>query len=361
MKRDYGDMYQYILESKKAVRNIISNHEEIFHDAIEYFFNGNYEQIYVIGSGTSYHAALAAKNLMEKVLQMKVFASYPIVFKDERIFNKNTLVMGLSHAGMSASTIAGLDKAKANGFGTIAMTAEKGRPVEHHGDVKLYVDIGEEKAGPKTKGYIGSIVTFMILALKVALRQEKITQDEVDDYLRRMQASADAIPDIAEATSKWYLQNRNDLMKCRRLYVIGYDNCLADMMEGTLKICEAVRYSVQGFELEEFMHGIYHCIDEDTYMLYVCSKGQYYDRILRLKRYFEEERHSHNFLITHENTNNSKDLVFPFTDDQEFAVLQYIVPMQVLARKLSLDLVIDCNIPSDPQFHFKMNSYLKEG
>ena len=71
MKRDYGDMYQYILESKKAVRNIISNHEEIFHDAIEYFFNGNYEQIYVIGSGTSYHAALAAKNLMEKVLQMK--------------------------------------------------------------------------------------------------------------------------------------------------------------------------------------------------------------------------------------------------------------------------------------------------
>ena len=142
MKRDYGDMYQYILESKKAVRNIISNHEEIFHDAIEYFFNGNYEQIYVIGSGTSYHAALAAKNLMEKVLQMKVFASYPIVFKDERIFNKNTLVMGLSHAGMSASTIAGLDKAKANGFASIAKTAEKGRPVEHHGDVKLYVDIG---------------------------------------------------------------------------------------------------------------------------------------------------------------------------------------------------------------------------
>lgn len=52
------------------------------------------------------------------------------------------------------------------------------------------------------------------------------------------------------------------------------------------------------------------------------QRVQYYDRILRLKRYFEEERHSHNFLITHENTNNSKDLVFPFTDDQEFAVLR---------------------------------------
>lgn len=115
MKRDYGDMYQYILESKKRLEILFLTMKKSSW-CYWILFNGNYEQIYVIGSGTSYHAALAAKNLMEKVLQMKVFASYPIVFKDERIFNKNTLVMGLSHAGMSASTIAGLDKAKANGL-----------------------------------------------------------------------------------------------------------------------------------------------------------------------------------------------------------------------------------------------------
>jgi len=72
MKRDYGDMYQYILESKKAVRNIISNHEEIFHDAIEYFFNGNYEQIYVIGSGTSYHAEKGILYLKMKEFSTKI-------------------------------------------------------------------------------------------------------------------------------------------------------------------------------------------------------------------------------------------------------------------------------------------------
>ena len=66
-------------------------------------------------------------------------------------------------------------------------------------------------------------------------------------------------------------------------------------------------------------------------------------------------------MITHENTNNQKDLVFTFTDDQEFVVLQFIVTIQVLARKLALDLGSDGNIPSDPQFHVKMKSYLKEG
>ena len=43
------------------------------------------------------------------------------------------------------------------------------------------------------------------------------------------------------------------------------------MLEGTLKISESVRYSTQCYELEEFMHGIYHCIDQDTYMFYLGS------------------------------------------------------------------------------------------
>lgn len=359
MRHAKGDMYEYILESKEAVRNIVFNHESIFKNAVSYFLKNEIEQIYIIGSGTSYHSAVAAKPLIEKVLQMKVFVSYPTVFKDELIFNPKTLVIGISHAGMSASTISGLDKARNIGLSTISITAERGAPVVQHSEANIYIEIGEENAGPKTKGYIGSIVTLMIFGLKAALEKGKITLNEFDDYLKRIMVSSDAIPEIAEATSKWYIKNKEELSACRRIYIIGYDNCLSDMLEGTLKVCEAVRYSVQGFELEEFMHGIYHCIDKDTYMFYICSKGQYFERIKTLKKYFESERTEHNFLITHEETENKKDVVFSFTDDFEFAVLQYIVPLQVLARKLSLDLGIDCNISSDPQFHFKMKSYLK--
>lgn len=82
------------------------------------------------------------------------------------------------------------------------------------------------------------------------------------------------------------------------------------MLEGTLKISESVRYSTQCYELEEFMHGIYHCIDQDTYMFYLGSGGQYFNRAIQLKRYFEEERNAHCFLISNEN-NNKKDFYFP--------------------------------------------------
>lgn len=358
MNQNHGDMYEYILESREAAQHIVEYQEEIFKNVEEYMQKHTYKQLYVIGSGTSYHAALAAKPFMEKVLGIKVFVSYPILFKDEIIFEKDTLVIGISHAGKSASTIQGLRKARKQGFPTIAMSAEKDTPIYENADTGLEIAIGLETAGPKTKGFIGSIVTLMLFAMRQGLQTGKIDKETFTSYTKRMLENTDQIPAIAEAATLWYEKNKEEWKSCRRLYIIGYDHCLAAMMEGTLKILEAVRYSVQGYELEEFMHGIYHAIDSDTYMLYIGAAGQYYERIQRLQNYFATERTNHNFMITSQNTKNPKDMVYPFTDDPDFAVLQYIIPMQVLARKLSLDLGIDCNIPSDPLFHKKMASYI---
>ena len=121
---------------------------------------------------------------------------------------------------------------------------------------------------------------------------------------------------------------------------------------------EAVRYSVTGYELEEFMHGIYHAIDQDTYIIYLGSKGKHFERMVRMMKYFAEERGAHNYMITsNPDIEEGKNFVYPFVNSEYFASMEYVVPMQVLARKLSLDLGIDCNIPSDPQFHKKMGSY----
>ena len=72
-----------------------------------------------------------------------------------------------------------------------------------------------------------------------------------------------------------YRENAENLKKCRRLIVLGYESCMSAMLEGTLKILEAVRYSVVGYEMEEFMHGVYHSIDQDTYLLYLGCPGKH--------------------------------------------------------------------------------------
>lgn len=354
------DMYEYIKESKDAVRNILAKQDDIFQEALDYYFSKQIEQIYVVGSGTSYHASLAAAEIMEKVLNIRVASCYPMAFKDsELITNKHTLVIGISHAGRSTSTIMALDKARELGLATIASTAEYEKPLVEHADASMYIEIGPEYAGPKTKGFIGSIATLVIFACKIALRKGTLSQEAYEDYMKRMLETTDQIPAIAEASTAWYEANKEELKQCRRMIIIGYQNCRAAMLEGTLKILEAVRYSVTGYELEEFMHGVYHSIQEDTYMLYIGSQGQYYDRMLHMKQYFEQERTEHNFIFTSDEKQKDamKNFVFPFKNDPYFATMEYIVPLQVIARKLSLDLGIDCNLSSDPDFHKKMGSY----
>lgn len=353
------DMYDYIIESKAAVQNIVAHHSSIFKDAIEYCKDSEIEQIYIVGSGTSYHAALCARSVLEKELKIKVNASYPIRFKDdELITSKNTLVIGISHAGRSSSTIMALDKARELGLKTIAMTAERNRPINEHADQTVYIEIGPEYAGPKTKGFIGSIATIVMFGLKLGVKKGWINEAKQDELISRMLKTTNNIPEIAEKAWEFYKANKEELMKSRRMIVVGYENCLGAMMEGTLKISEAVRYSVVGYEMEEFMHGIYHGIDENTYMIYLASQGQYLDRCIRMRDYFAKERHNHNYMITSENSlEGGTNFVYPFVNDPYFEAMEYVVPLQVIARKLSLDLGIDCNLSSDPDFHRKMASY----
>ena len=353
------DMYDYILESKEAVRNIVAKQDEIFADALAYCEGKKIEQIYLLGSGTSYHAAVSAKKVMEDTLGVKVFHMYPMEFVDnEKVFNPNTLVIGVSQAGRSTSTLQAIEKAKAQGLMTMSVTAKPDVPVAQAADCNVLLAIGEELAGPKTKGYEGSIATLALLGLKLAVKAGKITESRQDELIDEMVRTSDQIPDIAAKAWEWYKSNSEDLKKCRRFIVLGYESCMGAMLEGTLKILEAVRYSVTGYELEEFMHGIYHAIDQDTYLIYLGSQGKHFERMERMMKYFADERGAHNYMITSERSvDDPGAFVYPFVNSEYFASMEYVVPMQVLARKLSLDLGIDCNIPSDPLFHKKMGSY----
>lgn len=357
---DYSwDMYNYILESKDAVRNIVKNQNEIFKQALDYCENKKIEQIYILGSGTSYHASYAAKKVVEDVLGIKVFVMYPIEFVDnERVFNKNTLVIGISHAGRSSSTIRALDKARELGLYTIASTAEKDRPIVEHGDVSMFIEIGDEFAGPKTKGFIGSIATVALFGMKLAVQQGKITEEEKEKITDEMIKTSDNIPDIAEKAWNWYKDNKEELLQSRRIIILGYDSVMGAMLEGTLKVLEAVRFSVVGYELEEFMHGVYHSIDDKTYMIALAPEGKDYPRLLHMFDYFETNRHAKCYIVTKDETQKKKEnFVYPFEDNKYFATMEYVVPLQVFARKMSLDLGIDCNLSEDPNFHKNMGSY----
>ena len=113
----HSNMYNYICETPVVLRSIIKDRREITKEFVDFYKDKNIEQIYILGSGTSYHAGLNAKNFLEELLNMKVIVMYPTQFeRGEKVFNTNTLVIGMSQGGQSLSAVAGLDSATEKGW-----------------------------------------------------------------------------------------------------------------------------------------------------------------------------------------------------------------------------------------------------
>ena len=357
-------MYSYICETPEVLRNIICNRKEITEQFTAYAKDKDIQQIYVLGSGTSYHAGLSAKNYLEELLGMKVFCMYPTQFEhSEKVFNKHTLVIGMSQGGQSLSTVAGLDAARKQGLYTAAVSENPSALIFEHADTRTLIQVGNEQCGAKTKGYAGTTVTLMMMLTELALEKGIVSKEKAEAYFERMYRVIDNLGNVTKAAVEWYGRIRDEFLPAKRIIVVGYDGMYADVLEGALKILETVRQGVTGYDIEEFFHGIYNSVTESTHIFYLASKGDYKPRTLRLIEVLKEWT-PHNYLIGSPEgivEQNSKNLICNFVEDPLFSSWEYIIPMQIVACLAPQDLGINPDIPKDPLFHTKVGSKILDG
>ncbi len=351
-------MLEYIYETPKVLKNILEKRKNITEQFTNEFQARNINKIQIIGSGTSFHGGYATRGFLEKLLGIPVDAFYPIPFKDSRtVLDEKTMVIGISQGGKSLSTVAGIDYAKSKGCYTVAITAnDDGTRLSEHCDMTILLSCGSEYTGPKTKGYQATLLILVLLGIELALRQGKINDCEYNKIINRLKITITNQNDIIRLSENWYKTNKDELVKSRRMIIIGYESNYGTALEGRLKIQETVRYGVESYELEEFMHGIYNSINEDVFIIYLASAGNYKSRITKLKEFLSNYT-KHNFIIGDLKTKNDpKVLDISFVDDPDFSIFEYILPLQCIAYYLSKDLGINPNIPKIENFHSLMES-----
>lgn len=357
-------MYEYICETPLVLTDIIKRRKEITKEFVNFYQGKKIEQVYVIGSGTSYHAGLSAKAYLEEILNMKVFNNYPTQFeRNEKIFNKNTLVIGISQGGQSLSTVAGLDSARSRGLYTAAISENPRALIFEHADMGIRLEVGNEKCGAKTKGYAGTTVTLMMMLTELAIAKGLLTEEAAQGYFERMFRVIDNMKQVTEKATEWYQRIKEEFLPAKRIIVVGYDGMYADVLEGALKILETVRQGVAGYDIEEFFHGIYNSINEDAHIFYLASKGDYKPRTVRLIQILREWT-PHNYMIASSEgleETSSKDLICEFVEDNLFSPWEYIIPLQVVACFAPQDLGINPDIPKDPEFHKRVGSKIPDG
>jgi len=318
------------------------------------------DEIFLAGSGSSFHSAAAAAGILQKLLGIRVFSVYPVPFLSElNMIRDHALMVGISQQGTSTAVIRAIDQMRASGRTAISMTGEYDTEITRHGDANIYVECGYEDAGATTKGYTATVLTLILFGLHLAVNTGKLQPEEYREYQQRIRNVITNMPAVLDQSADWCKETAEQLKKTRELIIIAGGNQKAALLEGVLKFSETCRFPVRGYEAEEFMHGMYNAVNRETEFLYLFPSGtEEKQSMMRLYQYYHKQGNLQYGINT--DSQFAGGLQTCFINDPDFSSLEYILPLQMLFVMTSRARGIDLNIPRDPDFHKCMGSKLEE-
>ncbi|HCI6933927.1 TPA: SIS domain-containing protein, partial [Klebsiella quasipneumoniae subsp. quasipneumoniae] len=248
----------YMNETPARLLAMLTQTREDLWQAAKALADRGISRIILTGSGTSYHGALTARSFMQQWCGIPVDVYWPFLLDETALsLSDKALVIGISQGGGSLSTLAAMERARAAGHLTASMAGEAPAAIDQAADLILTVPCGEERAGAKTKGYHCTILNLILLALAVASRQQRLSDEERKALLVRMERTFNHLPTLIEASQAWVLNHARPLIDSADIRLTGPAGLFGTVQEGALKMLETLRCPVAGYEFEEFIHGIY--------------------------------------------------------------------------------------------------------
>ena len=160
------------------------------------------DRVYIIGCGTSYHAGLIAKNLIEAWARIPTEVEVASEFRYRNpIITPTTLVVAVSQSGETADTLAAIRDARIKGAKVFGITNVIGSPVARESDGVIYTKANKEIAVASTKSFIGQVVSLTLLAMLLGRVKGKLTLNMIRMLFTELADTADQIEAILDDTS----------------------------------------------------------------------------------------------------------------------------------------------------------------
>lgn len=323
--------------------NIVLNEVKLTKDSLK-----NLHRIQIIACGTSLHAAMCGKYLIENFcgIPVDVEASSEYIYR-KTVTDKHTLVIGVSQSGETADTLTAIKQSKEKGSHILIITNRPDSAMARLADSLISVNAGIEVSVAATKSYIAQLMAFYLLALYMAEVKESVDKD----VLTSLKAEMMLLPQKLERI----LSNTEDIQKCARAYAgtkdfiyiargINYPTAL----EGALKLKEISYINATGYPAGELKHGPIAMLDETMPVLSILMNGLVYDKILSNS---EEAKARNAKMIALTNSKDEKlndlfDHVIRVPDVQElFSPIIAAVPLQLIAYYIAEFLGKDVDQP----------------
>lgn len=297
------------------------------------------KRIIIVACGTSWHAGLIGKQIIESLCRIPVEVEYASEFRYRNpVVTDNDVVIAISQSGETADTLAAVKLAKQHGAFIYGICNAIGSSIPRATDTGSYIHVGPEIGVASTKAFTGQVIVLTMLAL--ALAKEKHTIDE--DVYTKIVKGLSNIPEKMEETLK--LNDRISRLSriftyARNFLYLGRGYSYPVALEGALKLKEISYIHAEGYPAAEMKHGPIALIDSDMPVVVIATRNAMYEKVLSNLQEIKARKGTVIALVSKGDETISKiaDEVIELPDTEEcLEPLLATIPLQLLAYHIAV-------------------------
>src|ERR1700730_9536092 len=236
----------------------------------------NFTNIRIVACGTSWHAGLAAKFMIERLARLPVEVDYGSEFRyRDPIIDSNTLTVCISQSGETADTLAAQREAKAKGSPTLAICNVFGSMITREAMGTIPTHAGPEIGVASTKAFTSQLTALLLLASNLGQLRGKMTEEAARTLMQEFTRSPHKIEMILQADETGFYENlaRQFFRYTDFLYLCrGIHYPIA--LEGALKLKEISYIHAEGYPAGEMKHGPNALIDENLPVVVLATRDE---------------------------------------------------------------------------------------
>lgn len=248
------------------------------HDNKEKFINA--KRILIVACGTSWHAALIGKYLIQDMCHIPVVVEYASEFRySNPVIDSNDVVIAISQSGETADTLAAIQMAREAGAFVYGISNVVGSSIPRNTDSGTYIHVGPEIGVASTKAFTGQVMVLTLIAMAIAELKGTMSKSTLDE----IGTAILSIPDYVKQTLK--LNDQIERLSLIFTYAhnflyLGRGYSYPVALEGALKLKEISYIHAEGYPAAEMKHGPIALIDAEMPTVIIAPNDHLYEKIV---------------------------------------------------------------------------------
>lgn len=308
----------------------------------------NARNIIILGCGTSWHAGLIGKQLIESMCRKRVSVEYASEFRyNNPVVDKDDVVIAISQSGETADTLAAIQLAKQHGALIFGIVNAVGSSIARETDTGIYLHVGPEIGVASTKAFTGQVAMLTLFALALGHETGTLSDNEYHKIIgelalipTKMEKELEVTEKIANL-AKMFTYAHNFLYLGR-----GFNYPVA--LEGALKLKEISYIHAEGYPAAEMKHGPIALVDQDMPIVFIATHHKLYEKIISNMQEVKSRKGRILAIVTEgdEHVREIADNVIEIPKTENCLVpLLSVVPLQILAYYVAVDKGLNVDMP----------------